>query len=395
MGEFSKWEAYTDSPGRSTRYEYTNDEWYGAPPPGVQMFHQRDVNSWTYSSPAATINGYWADQIGSDEMNNALVLMQKRCIAMYSGITPQKRQYTLFRNIVELKDVSRGILTLKDSYQKLFKLADTLKIPGKARSKLHDLKTTLDQVPKEYVSYWFGWHQLYSDTIGLLTSPLKIAKKIDFMVRRNGLATTYRTFRDIEEHGVPSIGFQYGGDGSYTSSTSNSFTRKTRLKMVVNTTFSFPPTDLPNFKKNEFLRQLGLAPTPVDLYNLVPWTWLFDWFTGFGNYLEVIENVNSDSSLINWGFITAKVDYELRTEYVSKLKWFRASSVVGHPGSYDEPIVNYNHVSKLHGTLQLRKDLSTIMDVKTISNPENFSPYQISILGAIIYNGTRFRRSGK
>lgn len=392
LGELSLWKAEVISSGRRNHYQYRNSHYYGAEPPGVIVFTDREDVVQTLS-PAAKINGSDVDYyLYSGEVANAYALMQKHCIGMFKGITPQKRTYTLFRNIVELKDVPRGIIQLRNSFQSLDRLADVLKIPTIVRRKLHRLEITIDQVPKEYVSYWFGWRQLYSDSVNLLLAPNKIAKKIDLLVARNGQATTYRTSRKFEEHGMPPIGFQYNTLGEYGSNQVNSFTRSTELKMVVNTTFEFPPSDVPNFRKKEFNRQLGLVPTPIDLYNLIPWSWLVDWFTGLGDYLEVIEAVNSDRELINWGLITAKVDYKLTTKYTGKLKWFSARGVLDQPGVYTEQVVNYNHESHLLCTLQLRKDLATIMDVNATTDIRTLSDYQLSILGAIIYNGTKLRR---
>jgi hypothetical protein len=317
--------------------------------------------------------------------------MQDHSIGMYSGIFPQKRAYTLFRNVAELKDVPRSLLSLRDSLTGLSKFSDALEKAGpRTRELLHSLRTVRDQVPKEWLSYWFGWRQLYSDVVGLLDAPAKIGKKIDFLVRRNSKPTTYRSRKVIIENGTPPDGFLYDFSLEDSIDLKHSYVRTTELKMVVNTTFDFPPTDLPNFRQKEFYRQLGAFPTPVDLYNLVPWTWLFDWFTGFGNYLEVIEGINSDDKLINWGLITAKVGVELETAYIGKVKWSKISGE-----AFDEidnySIVEHHHISKLHYTLQLRRDLSTILGVRTTGDKASLSPYQLSILAAILSTRGKFR----
>lgn len=50
------------------------------------------------------------------------------------------------------------------------------------------------------------------------------------------------------------------------------------------------------------------------------------------------------------------------------------------------------HSSLLHIDLQLRKNVAGIFDVKTTSDPASLSPYQNSIIGALLAQRTNFRR---
>lgn len=353
---------------------------------GSREYHTSDVTV-SYSSPSALID--YNTAINPDnETNLALSKMQEHGVRLFARIRPQKRTYTLARNLVELRDVPRSILTLRDTLRKLHQVFLALETSGRTSRLLHSLKTVQSQVPKEYLSYWFGWRQTYSDVVGLMKSPAKIGKKIDFLIKRNAKTSTYRTSQTFVELDVPATGFTYETGFEDSFELSHLRKRTTELKMVVNAIFDFPPTDLPELQEREFYRQLGLNLTPLDLYNLIPWTWLLDWFTGFGNYLEVIEAINSDSSLINWGVYTAKVDVDLATQLTSKVVWSETRGVTS------APVVSYEthhhaHISTCHYTLHLRRDLSTILDVKATSAPETLSPWQLSILGAILANYTK------
>ncbi len=352
-----------------------------------------------YTEPAARFNPDSAELLSTEIYGRAFALAQKHAISMFKGITPQARTYTLARNIIELKDIPRSILSLKESFLALFRLSESLKIPARTRELLHSLRTVQAQVPKEYLSYWFGWRQTYKDSVELIASPSKIARRIDYLVARNGQATTFRSSRTFEEAGVPPTGFVYDTPDfskvelrpDPTNTHRSVFLRKTELRMVVNTMFEFPPTDVPSFRENEFYRQLGVVPTPVDLYNLIPWSWLFDWFTGFGNYLEVIENINSSSELINWGLVSATVEDETHTDVIYDVERREITGTVSSP---KDITLNreVRHRSTLYGSHKFRWDLATLMDVNCTSDPVTLTPYQFSILGALLSKFTEFKR---
>jgi hypothetical protein len=119
------------------------------------------------------------------------------------------------------------------------------------------------------------------------------------------------------------------------------------------------------------------------LYNLIPWTWLIDWFTGLGNYVEIIDNQARDDSLINWGMITGHTTGILTTD----LKSFVDDRSYTHEDFVGTTSVistrQLNHTSTLNYECSVRKDVATIFSVKTTCEP-NLSAYQKSIIGAIL-----------
>jgi len=160
--------------------------------------------------------------------------------------------------------------------------------------------------------------------------------------------------------------------------------------MALNYTFRFPDVNVPEFSSRLWRHNLGLNPRPIDIYNLVPWTWLVDWFTGLGNYLEIIDTISTDDTVINWGMITSVTKGSLTTERESKIDRFQGSSF-NYAGSGAYIPVQFRNTSKFDYTFQLRKDLATIMDVKTTANVSTLTLYQQSILGAILAQSGRFR----
>jgi uncharacterized protein YlbG (UPF0298 family) len=323
--------------------------------------------------------------------------MSSEGLGMLKNITPQSRDYSLFRNIIELRDVPRTILQLRTTLQNLRSqelVLDLSKLSLKFKKKIFSLTTALDDIPSEYLAYHFGWKQTYSDTLGLLRSPGRIAKKINLLIERNGKPTTYRTKRNfvLSDTGIPGFGdyvVPYGE--SQDGSVQHRLDREIELRMMVNTTFTFPNVDLPDFVEQQFIDQLGIYPRATDIYNLVPWTWLIDWFSGLGNYVEIIDNINHDRSLINYGFLT----YESKGKVTSILNTHvENNSTITHNNISTHTVnkVYSSHSSVWEYTFQRRKDLAGILDVNATSDPTSLTPYQNSILGALLTQRTSFKR---
>ena len=167
-------------------------------------------------------------------------------------------------------------------------------------------KRSAKDVPNEYLSYMFGWRQLYKDVMDLLATPDKVTRRMNYLIRQSGKRSIVRVKRTIPLETVPSsISFIYP-TSMYESNITSGYTlrRSGEIRVVLDTTFSFPDVMSPRFRREYFLRELGVLPSPLDLYNLVPWTWLVDWFTGLNQYVESISIVNSDRNLVNSCMIT-------------------------------------------------------------------------------------------
>lgn len=325
----------------------------------------------------------------ASEIAYAKALCQKHAIPMLKGIGPFNRDYTLFRNLVELRDLPRSVLSLKDTLGRLRTLYTSLSSSPKLRKIVFDLKQTSKDIPNEYLSFHFGWKQTYKDIVDLLEAPNKIAKRTNFLISRSGKPTTFRSTRTFESAESDVSGFEYDISGleyGYPFAKSR-LERSSTLRLVMNATFDFPGANVPNFKRDDFLSRMGIVPRVTDLYNLVPWTWLVDWFTGLGQYVELIDNINHDNSLVNWGMITCVSKGRLITDFHSKSNM--VTSVYTNPGSIVTTEVHDNyHQSVMDFTCQTRSDVAGVLDVKRTSVPSSLTAYQKSILGALLAQRT-------
>jgi hypothetical protein len=374
----------------SVRKLWTDNSYYTSG--GGYYYRTFDDQVYSWIGPTARISPTVVSALMASEELLASSLMAKHAISMYKGILPSARTYTLFRNLVELRDIPRSITQLRTTIRNLGSHYDSMTIPHKVRKQVTSFNTSLRDIPKEWLSYSFGWRQTYSDMMGLLTSPQKIGNKINFLIRRGNKPTTFRSKRNYSSEGAASSGFVYDVTlPERGSTTEHSISRETELRMVVNATIPFPPIDVPRLMRNDFMHKMGVLPTFTDLYNLVPWTWLVDWFTGLGTYIELIDNISMDRNLINWGVITSETKGKLTTRHQTYVESLAHHSV-NATGYTDTTRVLYPHTSDLYFFSHLRKDVSSVYDVSIATDPSTLSAYQNSILGALLATRVVFRR---
>jgi hypothetical protein len=360
---------------------------------------QRDQTYAEFTGQAASLSLDTHSQLRQNEKDYNLNLMQAQAIGLLKGWSPFKRDYNLFRNLVELRDIPKSIRSLRETMRDARNLYASLSRSPGLRTILFDLKRGVKDIPNEYLSFHFGWKQTYSDLVDLLNLPEKMGKKINFLIQRSGKPTTFRSKRSFVSGvgGVPGFDYPTFLEEYFDSSKGDGITsrieRESEVRLVINATFDFPPAEAVAFRSQSFYERVGIIPRPTDIYNLVPWTWLIDWFSGLGNYVELIDEVNRDPSLINWGMLTCTTHGRLTTDLQSSTQ-MREQQVVNDIMVSDLTYRKVNrHSSYYEFTSQTRRDLATFLDVSRTSEPTSLSAYQKSILGALLAQRYDFSRS--
>lgn len=348
----------------------------------------RDIEiTWRFDGHAAylPLDTYEALTASEVSFNKALAL--KEAPKMLKAVSPFSRDYSLFRNAVELRDLPRSILQLQKTLENLRKVFDSFGRASSTRDLVFDLKRSARDIPSEYIGYHFGWKQTYKDLVELMELPEKITKKINFLMARSRKATTFRTSKKFLTGASGVSGFVYHtiSNFEFNQTQTSRIVRESELRLVVNALFDFPPINNVSLRFNQvWYDRAGINPRFIDIYNLMPWTWLVDWFTGLGNYLELIEEMNHDQSLINWGMLTCHTEGKLVTDWYSDVPQYRTvhldnvlkeESVTGLP---------YRHQSTLFYECRTRQDVATLYDVNTTSTPSSLTAYQHSILGSLL-----------
>jgi len=407
-GELEFFKSYINSPPRVSYYR--DNGWRRAVPGataddtckaagGIPDFEVGTNVTWTttFQPTAATLSEDTFNQFRDKEVSFCDSVSQKLLPNLLLNNMPFKRQYSLARNVAELKDLPRSIAQARQTADDLKAVWSSLSGSPKLRSQIFDLSNkAASNLPGEYLSYHFGWKQLQKDLKDLIDLPEKLSKKLNFLILRSNKQTTFRKIQESEssESGGPGFVYDYM-DHEWGQTHSSRIVRKHKTTLVVNGVFDFPPINNVTLRQRFFADQIGLIPRFIDVYNIIPWTWLVDWFTGLGNYLELIEETNHDPVLVNWGMITTHTigklvtDFECtnatqETNYLNNVK-------VSPDAAYD---VRVKHSSILSYECRTRRNVARVLGMEVTSIPDTLTGYRASILGALLAQRIDNTRSG-
>jgi len=124
-----------------------------------------------------------------------------------------------------------------------------------------------------------------------------------------------------------------------------------------------------------YLTLYGLRINPITLYRAMPWTWLFDWFTGFGQYVEYLNDSVIDQIMSDYCFV---MQTQITTRrFIQDLPF--ASGTV-------------RLVFERHSVSKQREKVSP----PSFFNPpgEGLTPWQLSILASLRLSKRTVRTSG-
>lgn len=290
---------------RTTPWHYTwreRDNVSISDSPPISTYHARSIKDHytVVKGPSQRITKSSHDTWYSNYRTTALALLSKQTPALISKCLPTSRSFNLAYNVAELKDLPR---LLRETLQRLRHLEEFLKSASNTGS--------------AYLEYKFAWESTYRAVLDMLKLPMQISKRINYLLKRNGKFTTLHYSRHWSEPLSSSPSFQweiYPFDVALDTSSIRGV-HNVELRCAINSRIVLPHVDVPKLKEQLFWELIGANPRPSDLYNLIPWTWLVDWFGGIGDYISMMETIYNDPSLINYGFVS----YVGRGEIVSAL----------------------------------------------------------------------------
>jgi len=325
---------------------------------------ERTVNVWPSAGYLSTTD---LSSLRSSETAALNTLVSKNGMRLLSSALPNKREMNLLRSLVELRDLPK---TIKQSIEFF--------------SNSHLWDKPISKIANDYVNLEFGIKPILDDIKKLLELPRTLPARVAALQARYLKDTTYHSGFSIIEHGG-STAFKIPYHPTYETNLSigTKNVRKIQLRATVNANVRFPDMLVGLPPEFAWIRIMGLDPTLSDVYKLIPWTWLVDWFWDFGDYLSTVCEFNSDPSVINYGLLTAKSVNTLVT--VRNLS-HRCQRQVGQ-GIYTT-ITNEDSVLAVTVVGELRSYLRisavNLPKVPCTSTMTGLSLWQSSILGALI-----------
>jgi len=363
------------------------------------------VQRFSLSGASAVISPADVNAVLVNENLYARNLMNKHGASMVADCLVTRRRFNIGYQIGELKDLPqmlRGTLAVYKDIEHLigwseFKKALTqpswwtsinyAKI-GPAMDKLMIANRPDKALSSAYLTYKFGYESIYQALVKLLETPEKVTHDVNFLCSKNGKFQTFRRSRKFlldEWAEVPPVEFQipYPLTVDPHELPSSKGTRECQLRIVVESGVQLPNIVTPALRKELYYDKLGWPLRPSDYYNLIPWTWLADWFLSVNDYLKLLEEMHLDKSLINWGLVTYKS--KLRSVGTCKLNTSTTDVTIVSPA---QPISvtklhSYTLSSEFKADYQLRIDAAGLANVNLTSG-KGLSPTQGSILSALI-----------
>ncbi len=207
----------------------------------------------------------------------------------------------------------------------LFQFAGELhQIPQIPRLRYTGLKSIRD-LGENYLNYEFGWKPFVGDLLDMYKTQQKLAKTLQKLRDNNGLIVRRRdkkktsTVPSVQCEGSLSVPFGHLGDttiggsspleGFYVGGPTGcadldlySFTGQCDYRYTVYDTlttwnvgnFGYYVPDIGSDQWTERAKRalFGQNPTPNQLWELLPWSWLIDWFSNVG---DIVSNMSTNA----------------------------------------------------------------------------------------------------
>lgn len=418
QGEFELFVPKLVSPSRSVGWQTKDYVATNQVSGGLQRI---DDHSYTYvrlEGPEFTISQANIDLYLTQIRARALATLQKHAPTMMAKSHPNRRNFDLFYQISELRDLKQTLQSTLEIwlqvertlgvklFRSLMESAREWRNPDVVRIfeqklgthygfRTQPLETADVTAGRAFLTFKFGWESMQRAIMDFLPSPKKTAREINYLISRIGRETSFRKKRKFTDDEVILPAMTTGlihDEGVLDSTVRKKGSRHVEVRLVANYTVKFPELDLPRLRKELYLHKLGAYPTPSDIYNLIPWTWLADWFTGAGDYLSLLETMSSNQSVINYGFITYREDTELTATIRGNLQTNVTRRTNSTVQTYAR-IREYQHDGRLKLTYQLRMSLPRVLSsVKTYWD-EDPSLSQATIMGALVAARSGHRRT--
>lgn len=300
---------------------------------------------------------------------NALASLNQRAPGVVAKCLPTSRSFNLLYNIAELRELPK---LLRDAVVRLRSMEKTL----------HDLQNP----GSLYLEYKFAWESTVRSIRDMLKMPERISKRINYLLSRNGKLTTLRYRYSYSEplSSIPAFNYEIYPFDVVLDSASLSGVHKVEIRAAVNSRIVLPNIDVPQVKEKLLLRLWGLDPKPSDVYNLIPWTWLLDWFANVGEYVSIIETMLNDKSLVNYGLVSFVSEGEMKSSLKLKADGSKATAITGQATVIETIKYRPSRDASLFFRYHLRRSVTHLDGVKITSEFDGLSDSQKAILTALL-----------
>jgi len=316
--------------------------------------------------------------LGDAYTENAFNALATQGAAAWNAMRPDKPDFTLALSLAELKDMP-GML--KDAVKGVKNAVGAVQ---KKRAK--NGKGPLSKTAQFYLAAQFGWLPILSDVQNFAKAHKNQQKRLKQLIKDNGKPIhRTREMSKTENHnggGTSTYQSGYGADidpvfvtqcygpGPTFRRVHTSDHSRTWCEGTFRYHLPPGPHDVP-WKNKMFSRIMGGRPTPDLIYNLMPWTWLADYFTGLGDFIQAISPGVADRLAADGAWLMKSEEWVAVRDASGKFQGAKVNDLV-----INEAVCS----SSSHSIRKMRIAASPFgFGVKQSS----LTPKQLSILGAL------------
>lgn len=262
---------------------------------------RRDYTPWNGSQPRPSGPTYKVVQNYTDaEMRTSNFSHLPVTIKSPSGsqlaarMSPNKPLVALPTFIFELKDLPgmyREVVSfgkaLPKSIELIKRAGDHLLNPTDVRS-MRKVATKLGEVN---LSYSFGWEPLISDlakVTGFAEAYYRRLEQLTNLMSESGLRRRIKV--DKASNSSTQNGISTGAGTVFTVTVDNLTTTEVSRWAVSRWKATNPPQSRKPSELDVIRSLFGLTIDPATVWSVIPWSWMIDWFTDVGNFLDAHRN---------------------------------------------------------------------------------------------------------
>lgn len=324
-------------------------------PLGGTFYYHPVLNRWVTSGYAFQgtyrLDPKWSSGVPSSCMS----LATARGPEAWNKFKPGKPDVGLAQFIAELKDIANMKMDFKYA---------------------HNFLRGMKKQGKNYLAAQFGWKPFVQDLRSLYSSIRKIDNRIAQLRKLNGQWHRRGGTLFIDESNSSSSGTDnIISPGNYLTSKGWSVDTKSTTRCWFQGSFRYfiPGLDDPKWGRLKAIQELwDLSITPELLWELMPWSWLADWFGDVGNIISNFQSQISDQVTARYAYVMYQTDTET--------KW-KADAINRYTSTYN--VVQYNPV---HCEAVFRQTAKTRAEASPFGfgiDIGNLSWSQMSILAAL------------
>ena len=204
----------------------------------------------------------------------------------------------------------------KPQFQALNAVYELREVPGMLRQRF--LQSGLAGIGDYYLALRFGWIPLLNDVRNLVSTQRNMEKHLKQLLRDNGRPVRRRvTLANVVSTPTFASGVAYSGLSPVLQAPfykrAGLWTQKDyisdRVWAAAKMRFWLPPgpRDI-NWTRSMMAKLYGLHPSPSVIYNMIPWSWLVDWFTNTGSLIENMDVGVADRLAYDYCYVMRQVE---------------------------------------------------------------------------------------